>query len=83
MLPCRVLGAALGRNQYREAVIFLSPGSRSAPWVSYPNDEHTLKGFHNGKARQPMTRRTLYNAFSVNMELDRLPKVCVYDATLG
>jgi hypothetical protein len=58
-------------SSYREAVRFLSPGSRSVPWVSYPNGKHTLKGFYNGKARQPMTRRTLYNAFSVSIVLDR------------
>jgi hypothetical protein len=45
--------------------------------------QRCLKGFHNDKARQPMTRRTLYNAFSVTMKLDRLPRVRVFDATLG
>jgi hypothetical protein len=30
-----------------------------------------------------MTPRTLYNGFSVSTELDRLPRVRVYDETLG
>lgn len=54
---------------YREAVIFLSPGSprSGAPWVPFKFLVHTLKGFYNGTASRP----NLYNAFSVSLNSGR------------
>ena len=50
---------------YREAVIFLSPGSprSGAPWVTFKFLVHTLKGFYNGTTSRPK----LYNAYSVSL----------------
>ena len=49
---------------YPEGVIWFSPGSRSAPWVTATNDNGTPTGFHNSN---PLSIHYLCNPFGVSL----------------